>query len=123
MILYVICISLFVQSMRILTHYFVGRALGISISPIFFFIFIPIIAIIASLPVSLGGIGFREQSGVILFSIVGVAAAEASLMEFLAYLVGIGSSLRGGLIFILRNKVMAKDQKITNTKFDFGEIT
>lgn len=123
MIRYVICISLLVQSTRILTHYFVGRALGVRVSPIFFFIFIPMIAIIASLPISLGGIGFREQSAVILFSMIGIGAVDASLMEFLAYLVAIGSSLPGGLIFILRTKVTDSDHKITNTKFDLGEIS
>jgi len=118
----VVGISIVVQSSRILTHYFAGRSLGITISPVYFFIFIPMIAMIASLPISLGGIGFREQSGVILFSLVGVAAAEASLMEFLAYLVAIGSSLPGGLVFILRKKVMPSNQHLMNKNLDLGEI-
>ncbi len=100
----VFTISLFVQSLRILTHYWAARAVGVNISLIYFGIFIPIIALFASLPISFGGIGVREQSGVALFSTVGIAASKVATFEFLAYIIGIIAALPGGIIFAFRKE-------------------
>ncbi len=106
----VIGLSTCIQSARILTHYLVGRALGVTISPALFFLIIPIVAIMASLPISLGGVGLREQSGVVLFGNVGMLPQVAFSMEFIAYLVTIVSSLPGAMIFILRKRVGPANQ-------------
>lgn len=98
-------ISLMVQSARILTHYLVGRSLGITVSPVYYFLFIPIIAIMATLPVSIGGIGMREQTGVVLFGLVGMTAVQAVAVEFLSYLVAIGTSIPGGVVFAARGLI------------------
>jgi glycosyltransferase 2 family protein len=95
-------ISIFVQILRVFTHVFAAWSVGVQTDVIFFFVFIPIVAMAASLPISFGGIGVREQSGVSLFSQVGVAANSVVVFEFLAYIVGIISALPGGILFILR---------------------
>jgi uncharacterized protein (TIRG00374 family) len=97
-------LSLVVQTLRILTHYFAARSLGVDEKVSFFFLFIPVIALIASLPISLGGLGVREQSAVTLFAPLGVPAAKVVAFEFIAYLVGVISSLPGGLVFALRRE-------------------
>ena len=97
-------LSFVVQSARIFTHYLLGHSLGVTISPIFFFLFIPIVAIMASLPISLGGLGLREQTGIVLFGLVGISALQAFSIEFAAYLVAIASSIPGGIVFIGRKK-------------------
>jgi uncharacterized protein (TIRG00374 family) len=102
----VLMISLIVQAARILTHYLLCRALGLSTPVTYFFLFIPAVAILASLPVSIGGLGIREQTAVILFASAGMAGGDATVMEFLAYLVGILTSLPGGLIFALRRRII-----------------
>ncbi len=101
----VIIISLIVQGARILTHYLLALSLGITVSPVCFFLVVPVIAIMASLPISIGGIGLREQTGVVLFGIVGMTALQSFSVEFLAYLVAIVSSLPGAMIFIFRKKI------------------
>ena len=105
LLLRVLCLSLVVQSARIMTHYFLGRSLGVTLSPVYYFLIIPIVAIMASLPLSVGGIGLREQTGVVLFGAVGIAALQAFSLEFMAYLVAVVSSLLGGIVFILRRRV------------------
>ncbi len=102
LLLSVAAVSVLVQSARILTHYGVGRSLGVTVTPVFYFLFIPIIAILATLPLTIGGIGLREQSGVILLGLVGVTAVQAVAVEFMAYLVAIGTSLPGGVSFMLK---------------------
>jgi uncharacterized protein (TIRG00374 family) len=105
LLLRVLCLSIVVQSARIMTHYFLGRSLGVTLSPLYYFLIIPIVAVMASLPLSVGGIGLREQTGVVLFGAVGIAALQAFSLEFMAYLVAIVSSLPGGIVFMLRRRV------------------
>ena len=108
----VLFISFWIQSARILMHYLLAMALGCTVSVIYFFMFVPIIAIIASLPISLGGIGMREQSGVLLFATAGMAGSDAFTMEFLAFIVAVVSGLPGGILFILRKQSRESRNKI-----------
>jgi glycosyltransferase 2 family protein len=102
LLLRTVLISLTVQSARILTHYLVARSFGVTVPPVYYFLFIPIIAIMATLPVSIGGIGLREQTGVVLFTLVGMTAVQAVAVEFTSYLVAIATSIPGGVIFAAR---------------------
>lgn len=104
-----VLLSIFIQSLRILMHYFVSRSLGVDVSFKYFFFIIPFIAIISSLPISIGGIGIRESVGMILFhAITGIQNDIAVSIEFLAYLIAIISSMPGGIIFIIRRKIVKK---------------
>lgn len=107
----IVLISLVVQSARIFTHYLIGRSLGVKVSPVYYFLFIPIIAIMATLPISIGGIGMREQTGVVLFRLVGMTAVQAVAVEFLSYLVAIGTSVPGGVLFALRGWIHPDKRK------------
>jgi len=104
LLLHLLGISLLVQTLRILTHFYAARSLGVRVRASFFFLFIPVGALVASMPISLGGLGVREQSAVTLFSPLGIPAAKIVAFEFLAYLVGIVSSLPGGILFALRRE-------------------
>ena len=97
-------LSLVIQTLRILSHWNAARALGLRVSPAYFFLFIPVVALLASLPISLGGIGVREQSAVTLFSQIGIASGKIVAFELLAYAVGILAALPGGVLFVLRKK-------------------
>ena len=105
----VFVVSFFVQTLRILTHYWAAKAVGANIHPVYFGIFIPIIALLASLPISFGGIGVREQSGVALFTTVGVHASKIATFEFLAYLIGIIAAIPGGILFVFRKEASLSD--------------
>ncbi len=105
----VIGISVVVQTFRIMTHYLLALALGVTISPVYFFLFIPIIAIMAALPISMGGLGIREQTGVILFVAVGMIESEAVSMEFLAYIIAVMTSIPGGVLFMFRRQSDKKE--------------
>lgn len=103
-------ISVVVQSLRIITHYWAALSVGAYLGVHYFFIFVPIIALAASLPISFGGIGVREQSAAVIFGAVGLAASQVVAFEFLAYLVGILTALPGGFIFALRkNEIRPKE--------------
>jgi len=95
-------IAVCVQMSRVFVHVLVARALGLSLPVTYFLLFVPLLAVIVSLPISLNGIGVREGAGVVLFGLVGVGRAQAFSLQFTTYLVAVTVSLIGGLIFLLR---------------------
>jgi uncharacterized protein (TIRG00374 family) len=107
LLLKTILISIIIQSFRVLTHYVAARAVGIDqIHPFYFFIFIPMVALAVTIPISIGGFGVREQIAVNLFCLPGIGGVPnlIILMEFMSYLIGVICSLPGGLLFITRKK-------------------
>jgi len=102
LIVRLISLAAFVQVARIGVHMLVARALGLSIPAAYFFLFVPLLAVIVSLPISLNGIGVREGAGVVLFGLVGVGRAQAFALQFTTYLVAVAVSLLGGLVFLVR---------------------
>ena len=96
------CVAATVQLSRVAVYYVVGWGMGLSVGFVHFLVFIPLIAIVAAVPISFGGIGVRENLGALLFARVGVGVPEALAMMFLGYLAGIVASLAGGITFVLR---------------------
>jgi uncharacterized protein (TIRG00374 family) len=94
--------SLAVQISRILVHYIVGLALGVRAAAGLYFLVVPVLAALVSLPISLNGLGIREGAGVVLFQMAGLTREQAFTVPFLTYLVSVLISLLGGLIFVSR---------------------
>src|SRR5262249_679012 len=95
-------VALVVQVSRIVVHALAARALGLKIELAYFFLFVPLLAVIVSLPISFNGIGVREGAGVVLFGLVGVGRTAAFSLPFTTYLVAVAVSLLGGLAFLAR---------------------
>jgi len=98
-----------VQLSRIAVYYSVGFGMNLTAGFDHYVIFIPLIAIVAAVPISFGGIGVRENLGALFFARVGVSGAEALAMMFLGYLVGIVASLAGGVSFVFRRYTSKQD--------------
>ncbi len=90
------------QLLRIGVHALVARALGLQLSFQYFLLFVPLLAVIVSLPISLNGLGLREGAGVLLFGLIGVDRPRAFSLQFLTYLVAVAVSLLGGLAYVIR---------------------
>ena len=102
LLLELLSVALVVQIMRIGVHILFARALGLRVAPAYFFLFVPLLAVIVSLPISLNGIGVREGAGILLFGMVGLDRASAFALQFGTYLVAVGVSLIGGVVFLAR---------------------
>jgi uncharacterized membrane protein YbhN (UPF0104 family) len=102
LLLELLSVALVTQVMRIGVHILFARALGIHVEAAYFFLFVPLLAVIVSLPISLNGIGVREGAGILLFGMVGLDRASAFALQFGTYLVAVGVSLIGGLVFLAR---------------------
>lgn len=109
-------VALVVQVSRIGVHVLVARALGVSVPLPYFFLFVPLLAVIVSLPISLNGIGVREGAGIVLFGMVGVGRADAFALQFTTYLVAVAVSLLGGVVFLVRlpGRRAARQQRRTS---------
>lgn len=98
-LLKVALLSVMIQFLRIAVHAMAAASLGLfSIGNFhYFFIFVPIIAMIMIIPLPLG---VRETVGGVLFATAGFPIDAAFVMGFLASLVGLAASFLGGLFFI-----------------------
>ena len=102
LLLEVLAIAMVVQVARIGVHVLVARAFGLHIPLTFFFLFVPLLAVIVSLPISFNGIGVREGAGIVLFGWIGVSRTAAFSLQFTTYLVAVAVSLLGALVFLVR---------------------
>ena len=116
LMLRLVAVALIVQVSRIAVHVLVARSLGLHIPLAYFFLFVPLLAVIVSLPISLNGIGLREGAGVVLFGLIGVGRTQAFALQFTTYLVAVAVSLLGGLIFLVRTprrRALARQRRRT----------
>jgi hypothetical protein len=97
-----LAVALVVQVSRIGVHVLVARALGLGVGVQYFFLFVPLLAVLVSLPVSLNGIGVREGAGIVMFGLIGVGRSSAFALQFTTYLVAVAVSLLGGVVFLAR---------------------
>jgi len=107
-------VALVTQVMRIGVHVLVARALGLHVPLIYFFLFVPLLAVVVSLPISLNGIGVREGAGILVFGLIGVDRAHAFSLQFTTYLVAVAVSMLGGLVFLVRTplrRAQARDPR------------
>jgi len=92
-------LAVLTQFLRIGVHVLTAAALGLLTVDNFqyFFIFVPIIAMMMTIPLPFG---VREAFGGVLFALAGFPSEQAVIMGFLASLTGIAVSSMGGVFFV-----------------------
>ncbi|WP_022852532.1 lysylphosphatidylglycerol synthase transmembrane domain-containing protein [Thermodesulfatator atlanticus] len=96
-------LGLAVQVLYNIHLYLLGRSLNIEVPLAKFFLIIPLMGILASLPLSLGGLGIREGTLAYFLKLLGYPTEVGIALGFLTY----GVSLLGGLVggfFYLRGE-------------------
>ncbi len=94
-------LSVLLQALIIVTYYLVGVGLHLRLSIVYFFLFVPLITVIAMLPVSVAGLGVREGGVVYFFAKAGVDPAVALSMSLVWFSLSLVVSSLGGLAFLL----------------------
>ncbi|HHX43430.1 MAG TPA: flippase-like domain-containing protein [Chloroflexi bacterium] len=87
----------------IVTQAYLGRAVGVHLSLGYFFLFVPILSSLLTLPISISGFGVREGGYVVLFGQAGVAAPQAVAMSLLFYAVNALTGLVGGVLYLVQS--------------------
>jgi uncharacterized protein (TIRG00374 family) len=97
--------SVVIQATLAIAPFFVLLGMGNSeLGLVPFFIYVPIINVISMIPVSLNGLGVRENSYVILFSRVGLDGEVSLAVSLVSFFIIFGFSLVGGLFFIFHKR-------------------
>jgi uncharacterized membrane protein YbhN (UPF0104 family) len=86
----------------ILHYYFAALALNIELSLLSFIFMVPIILLIAMVPISIGGLGVRENTTVYFLQVLGVSATNAIALPILVLFLLILESIIGGFFFLIR---------------------
>jgi hypothetical protein len=85
----------------ILGYYLLGVAVGIDLSVWYYFLFVPVISAVLMVP-SVGGLGVREGTTVLLFRQVGVGESQALALALAYDLTLLANGLLGAALYILQ---------------------
>lgn len=94
--------SFLLQFAVILNYYLAARALGIDLTLTAFIFIVPVVSTITMIPISIGGIGIRENSLVFIMVAMGIANEKAFLCSLLILFMLILIGLVGGVAYIAR---------------------
>lgn len=89
------------QALIIVTYYLIGTSLKLGVPLGYFFLYVPLITVMAMLPISVAGLGVREGGVVYFFAKVGVEPAVALSMSLVWFSLSLAVSSLGGLAFLL----------------------
>jgi len=107
-------LSLVFQLGRVLVPFMVTRAMGISMPITYFFLFVPIVIVLAMLPLSIGGVGIRE-GGIAYFLVQGGATLDQAVgITVLIFVITLLAGLPGGFFYLVEGfgKVDKKDENL-----------
>ncbi|TPW11028.1 MAG: membrane protein [bacterium] len=96
-------LAVLVQLLRIGVHLVMAKCLDIRLSPVYFFVIVPILAIVVVLPISVAGLGIRESAAVGLFGHVGLSPSDAVAHQLATFLVCLAVNMVGGVLFVARS--------------------
>ena len=84
--------------------YVLSRALSLDTPFIYFLVFVPFISLLEALPISIFGLGIRDNAYVYFFGTVGIAPAQAAAMALAYVVMTVIYSASGGIILLLRRQ-------------------
>jgi len=109
-------LSFAMQFMIILEYYLAAKALDIDLGLVAFVFISPVVAIITMLPISIGGLGLRENALVFILVAMGVANERAAVFSLLILVMFLALGILGGLANIIRpfferKEIAAKEKR------------
>lgn len=97
--------SLFIWMTLAYQSTLIFASLGLDVNYFYVFVFTCIAAIVGLIPITISGIGTRDATFIILFSIMGITANDVIVMSlFTLFLTQIIPAIIGGIIYILYKK-------------------
>ena len=94
--------SAIVHFTGIIVYSLIGLSLGLDIDPLTLLLIVPLVFLIALIPISFAGWGLREAGAIWLFGMVGVTSEMALAMSIIFGLLLIVAALPGLLLFIYK---------------------
>lgn len=111
-------LSLLNQALVFAVTWVTAVALHLSISFLYFLVFIPVITLITMIPITLSGTGLREYAFMSLFGAIGVAPASCLALGLLSSIMLVFSAIPGGIVYIFfRNRNDMQQMAALETDF------
>jgi len=96
--------SILIHALYALYFGVVAWGMNINIDVLYFVVFQPPVTLAMLAPISLGGLGVREATLVLLFSEVGVAADDVLAVSLTSFLLTLPLSIWGGLLLVWQRR-------------------
>lgn len=96
------------QLTLVLAAWMAARALGIAVEWTAVMAFMPVVAIAQALPLSIGGLGLREGSLVVLLGPLGIPASHAVALGLLLFGINMAVSLLGAPAFLVGSQAFPR---------------
>ncbi len=100
MLVFALSVSFVAQIIEIFSIVFIARALNIQIPVVDFFIFVPLVWIVTTIPISISGLGLREGAFAVFFAQVGVSSSDAVAVSLIYYVYHLVLGILGGFVFL-----------------------
>jgi hypothetical protein len=111
-------ISMLLNAVTVVQFWILAQGMGLTVSPVRLLAFVPMVVLIAALPITPSGLGVRENLFVFLLAApeVGVPATSALSLSLLAFAGSLFWSLVGGLVYVtLRERHHLKEAELAVT--------
>ena len=92
--------SIVIQGGSSVFSYFILRSLNTKINILYPLVFNPVITVITTIPISIGGLGLRDASSIFFYSKAGVAKDIALAQSLLNFAVIVIFGLIGGILYV-----------------------
>ncbi len=99
--------SMAIQILIIIQYKVLAVALGIDVSPWGLAVVIPIVTVVALIPVTINGIGLRESSLAVLGGMLGLTVADAVALGWLVWAAALFYGVVGGFVHLLGRRPLA----------------
>lgn len=94
-------LSLLVQLSIALVWFFIGVAISAPGSVLYYFLYIPVLGVVTMVPISVGGLGIRENGFVYMFNtFAGILKEKATAISGLYLIINLIFALIGGIVFL-----------------------
>jgi uncharacterized membrane protein YbhN (UPF0104 family) len=94
-----VALSLILQVSLAVCQFVLARGLGLSFPLTLFLLCVPITNVVASLPVTLNGLGVRESAYLLLFGMAGMPKDDAIALGLLWFATTMAGGLTGAIAF------------------------
>jgi len=94
-------ISLLIQGTLVIIFYLIALSLRANTKVIYFFVIVPIIQVISTIPITIGGLGLRDASAVLFFSKVFIPSEIAVSISLISFLFLVIVGVAGGIVYVL----------------------
>lgn len=95
--------SFLIHLLVTLSYYITLRSVGADLNFFYFLFILPISSAIANIPISIGGIGLRENALMFLLILMGIPEEIAFIFSIIILFIILFNALIGGLVYLFRN--------------------